>query len=45
MKARDQGAVAVEFALLLPLLVMILLAITDYGLWYSDSISLRSSAR
>lgn len=45
MRSRDGGAVAVEFALLMPLLILILLGITDYGLWYSDSISLRSSAR
>lgn len=45
MSERERGAVAVEFALLVPLLVALLVAITDYGLWYSDSISLRSSAR
>jgi Flp pilus assembly protein TadG len=42
---RERGSVAVEFALLLPLLVALLLGIADYGIWYSDSISLRSAAR
>jgi hypothetical protein len=45
MRRRDEGAVAVEFALLLPLLVVMLLAILDYGIWYSDSIALRSASR
>lgn len=41
----DRGAVAVEFALLLPILVLLLVSIMDFGLWYSDSIGLRSTAR
>lgn len=45
MRRPQDGAVAVEFALLLPVLVLLLVAILDYGLWYSDSISLRSTAR
>lgn len=42
---RERGAVAVEFALLLPVLVLLLVSILDFGLWYSDSIGLRSTAR
>jgi hypothetical protein len=42
---KDRGAVAVEFALLLPILVLLLVSIMDFGLWYSDSIGLRSTAR
>ncbi|MDT7786679.1 MAG: hypothetical protein QOF58_5098 [Pseudonocardiales bacterium] len=41
----DRGAVAVEFALVVPILVAILLAIIDFGLWFSDSIGVRQGAR
>ena len=44
-RPRDDGAVAVEFALLVPLLVLLLTAILDYGMWYSDSIALRNGVR
>ena len=37
----DDGASAVEFALVLPILLLILFGIIDYGLWFEDSISLR----
>ena len=41
----DDGAAAVEFALVsLPLLV-ILFGIIDYGIWFSDSISARQAVR
>lgn len=41
---QDEGAAAVEFALLVPILVVILLAIVDYGVWFSDSIGVRHGA-
>ena len=44
-RGEDRGAVAVEFALVLPLLVLLLTAIIDYGLWFSDSIGLRQGVR
>jgi Flp pilus assembly protein TadG len=42
--ARDpeSGAAAVEFALVLPVLLLILFGIVDYGLYFSTSIQLRS---
>ena len=39
--ARERGAAAVEFALILTLLVPMLLGIVDYGLWFSDTLSVR----
>lgn len=42
---RETGAVAVEFALVLPLLVMLLLGITTTGLVYADSLAIANSAR
>lgn len=44
-RSGDGGAVAVEFALLVPLLILLLTAILDYGLWFSDSIALRHGVR
>jgi hypothetical protein len=38
----DDGAAAVEFALVLPILVLILFGIIDYGLWFSNSLDSRS---
>jgi Flp pilus assembly pilin Flp len=38
----DSGAAAVEFALVLPILVLILFGIIDYGLWFSNSLDARS---
>jgi Flp pilus assembly protein TadG len=38
----DDGAAAVEFALVLPVLVLILFGIIDYGLYFSNSIGARS---
>ncbi len=35
----------VEFALVLPLLMALLLGIIDYGLWFNDSISVRQGVR
>lgn len=37
----QEGAAAVEFALVLTVLAPILLGIIDYGLWFSDSLGVR----
>ena len=42
---RDTGAAAVEFALVIPMLLMILFGIVEYGLWFTDSIGLCHGAR
>ena len=42
---RERGAAAVEFALVAPLLFIILFGIIDYGIWFSDSISARQAVR
>ena len=44
-KTKERGAVAVEFALLAPVLVMLLLGITEFGRAYNIQISLSSAAR
>ena len=44
-KASERGAVAVEFALLAPVLVMILLGIMEFGRAYNVQVSLSSAAR
>ena len=44
-KTKERGAVAVEFALLAPVLVMILLGIMEFGRAYNVQISLSSAAR
>jgi Flp pilus assembly protein TadG len=41
----ERGAVAVEFALVLPVLVMLLLGITTMGLVYSDHLSITNAVR
>ena len=41
----DRGAAAVEFALVMPLLFLLLFGIIDYGLWFNDSLSLRQGVR
>lgn len=41
----DRGAVALEFALVLPLLVMLLLGIVTFGLAYSDHVALTNAVR
>ena len=43
--SRDRGAAAVEFALVVPLLFMLVFGIIDYGRFFFDSISLRQGAR
>jgi Flp pilus assembly protein TadG len=40
-----RGSAAVEFALLVPLLFLILFGIIDYGLWFNDSLSVRQGVR
>jgi hypothetical protein len=42
---RDGGAAAVEFALVTPLLFVLLFGIIDYGIWFADSIALRQGVR
>jgi len=37
----DRGAAAVEFALVVPLLLAIMFGIVDYGLWFGDSLNAR----
>lgn len=44
-KGRDLGATAVEFALVVPLLLVLVFGIIDYGLWFSDSLSMRQGVR
>lgn len=41
----DTGASAVEFALLAPVLFLVLFGIIDYGIWFADAISLRQAVR
>jgi Flp pilus assembly protein TadG len=41
----EDGAVAVEFALLLPILVVLLLGIMEFGLLYNAQITLTNAAR
>ena len=42
---RERGAAAVEFALVVPVLLMVMLGILDYGMWFSDSLNVRQGAR
>jgi hypothetical protein len=42
---KDGGATAVEFALIAPLLFLLVFGIIDYGLWFSDSLSARQGVR
>lgn len=43
--ARERGAVAVEFALLAPVLIMLLLGIMEFGRAYNVQMSLTNAAR
>lgn len=43
--AQERGSVAVEFALVLPLLVMLLLGVTTMGLAYFDRLALTNAVR
>ena len=44
-RGRDRGAAAVEFALVMPVLFLLLMGIIDYGLWFTDSLSVRQGVR
>ncbi|MFF2296784.1 TadE/TadG family type IV pilus assembly protein [Arthrobacter sp. NPDC058127] len=44
-RASERGAVAVEFAILAPLLIMLLLGIMEYGRAYNVQVSLSNAAR
>lgn len=41
----ERGATAVEFALIAPLLLLLVFGIIDYGLYFSDSLSTRQGVR
>jgi hypothetical protein len=41
----DRGAAAVEFALVVPVLLMILFGIVDYGLFFNNSLSVKQGVR
>jgi hypothetical protein len=41
----DRGAAAVEFALVVPVLLMILFGIIDYGLLFNNSLSVKQGVR
>lgn len=41
----DDGASAVEFALVLPILLMLLFGVIDYGWWFGETLGLRSGVR
>jgi Flp pilus assembly protein TadG len=42
---RQRGATAVEFALILPMLLAMLLGVADFGVAYGQNISLQAAAR
>lgn len=42
---RQRGAAAVEFALILPLLLFMVLGVIDYGVFFGQNISLQNAAR
>ena len=44
-KRPETGASIVEFALLAPVLFVLLFGIIDYGIWFADSISARQAVR
>lgn len=41
----DEGASAVEFALVLPILLMLVFGVIDYGWWFGETLGLRSGVR
>jgi Flp pilus assembly protein TadG len=45
MRSGDSGAAAVEFALVLPVLLLILFGIVDYGIYFSDSVAGQSGVQ
>ncbi len=44
-RGRDDGATAVEFALVAPILLLLVFGIIEYGLWFSDSLSSKQGVR
>jgi hypothetical protein len=42
---REEGAAAVEFALVVPILLLLVFGIIDYGLYFSDALAVRSGVR
>lgn len=42
---RDNGAAAVEFALVVPILLVLVFGIIDYGLWFSDTFAAKDGVR
>ena len=42
MRGRDHGAAAVEFALVVPILIFLLLGIVDYGLYFTNALAVRA---
>lgn len=42
---RDRGAAAVEFALVVPILLMVLFGIIDYGLLFNNALSVKQGVR
>ena len=44
-RKRQRGAAAVEFAIILPVLLFMLLGVVDFGVFFGQNISLQSAAR
>lgn len=44
-RRRDDGASAVEFALVVPVLLALVFGIIDFGIFFADSVSARSGVR
>ena len=44
-RASESGASAVEFALVVPLLLLIVMGVIQYGLWFNDSLNVRQGVR
>ncbi|QBR94085.1 TadE family protein [Nocardioides euryhalodurans] len=42
---REDGAAAVEFALIMPILFLVVFGILQYGLWFNDSLNTRQGVR
>jgi Flp pilus assembly protein TadG len=45
LSGRERGAAAVEFALVLPLLVILLMGIIDFGLYFYNDLAVAHAAR
>jgi hypothetical protein len=41
----EDGASAVEFALVVPVLLLLVFGIVDYGLWFNESLNVRQGVR